>query len=38
MQKQIQKTFFVSEMIASDNLAINCLCEEENISHPQSMG
>ena len=37
MQKKIRKVFFVSEIIASENVAINCLYEEENTCHRQSM-
>ena len=38
MQKKIQKIFFVSEIIASENVAINCFYQEENTCHWQSMG
>ena len=38
MLKQIQKVFFLSEKKASENVAINCLCYEENTCRQQSMG
>ena len=38
MLKKIQKMFFVFEKTASENVAINCLFEEENTCHRQSMG
>ena len=37
MQKKVEKKFFVSEIIASEDVAINCLCYEENTCHRQSM-
>ena len=37
MQKIIQKIVFVFEINTSENVAINCLCEEENTCHPHSM-
>ena len=38
MQKEIEKKFFVSEIFASVNVAINCLCQEDNTSHRHSFG
>ena len=38
MKEKIQTMFFVSEKIASENVAINRLCLEENTYHWQSMG
>ena len=38
MKKKIQKIFFVSEIIASENVAINCLSYKENTYYRQSMG
>ena len=35
MQKRIQKTFFVSQIIASQNVAKNCLYSEVNTSYRQ---
>ena len=37
MQKNIQKIFLVSEIIASEMAAVKCLYYEENICHSQSM-
>ena len=37
MKKRIQKVFFVSEIISSENIAINCLSKEENTCHQQLM-
>ena len=37
MQKEIVKIFFVSEIIASENVAINFLYSEEITSHRQSV-
>ena len=37
MQKRI-KTFFVSEIIASENVSINCPYSDENTCYRQSMG
>ena len=37
MEKKIQKKFVVSEIIASEMAAVNCLCYEENTCHSQSM-
>ena len=37
MQRKIQKKFLVSEIIASEMAAVNCLYYEENICHGQSM-
>ena len=38
MQKKIQKMFFASEIIVSENVAINGLCSEENTCRQQSVG
>ena len=38
MQKPIDKKFFVSEIIGSELAVLNCLYEEENTCHWQSMG
>ena len=38
MEKNMEKRFFVSEMIASENVAINCLFSEDNTCHRQTMG
>ena len=35
--KKFGKYYFLSEIIASEDVAINCLCEEENTCHWQSM-
>ena len=35
MEKNIQKIFFVSEIIASENVAINYLCLEDNSYYQQ---
>ena len=37
MQKKIQKKFLVSQIIASEMAAVNCLCYEENTCHGKSM-
>ena len=37
-KKKIQKMFLVSEIIASENVAVNCLSQEANTCHKQSMG
>ena len=37
MRKKIEEIFFVSQIIASEKAAINCLCSEENSFHRQSM-
>ena len=37
MQKKIQKTFVVSEIIASEMAAVNCLYYEGNTCHDKSM-
>ena len=37
MQKKIQKIFLVSEIIASERAAVNCLYYEGNTCHGQSM-
>ena len=37
MQKKIQKIFLVSEIIASEMAAVNCLYYEGNTCHGQSM-
>ena len=37
MQRKIQKIFLVSEIIASETTAVNCLYYEGNTCHGQSM-
>ena len=37
MQRKIQKIFLVSEIIASEMAAVNCLYYEGNTCHSQSM-
>ena len=37
MQRIIQQKTFISEIIVSELVALNCLYKEENISHRQSM-
>ena len=37
MERKIQKMFLVSEIIASEMAAVNCLYYEGNTSHDQSM-
>ena len=37
MQRKIEKTFLVSEIIASEMAAVNCLYYEGNTCHAQSM-
>ena len=37
MQKEIEKIFFVSEIIASENVAINCICQEGNTDYWMSI-
>ena len=37
MEKKIQKKFLVSEIIASEMAAVNCLYYEGNTCHGQSM-
>ena len=37
MQRKIQKLFLVSEIIASEMAAVNCLYYEGNTCHGQSM-
>ena len=37
MQKKIQKKFLVSQIIASETAAINCLYYEGNACHNKSM-
>ena len=37
MQRKIEKIFLVSEIIASEMAAVNCLYYEENTCHGQSM-
>ena len=37
MQKKVEKKFLVSEIIASEMAAINCLYYEGNTFHAQSM-
>ena len=38
IKKKNEKMFFVFEIIASENAAINCLYYEENTCYRQSMG
>ena len=38
MQKKVEKKVFVSEIIAPEDVAINCLCSEENSCHWLSVG
>ena len=33
MEEKIQKKFFVFGIIASELVALNCLCEADNASH-----
>ena len=37
MQQKTEKTFFVSEIIASELVSLNCLYEEQDTFHPQPM-
>ena len=37
-KKKIEKNFFFSEVIGSENVAINCLFQEKNTCHWQPMG
>ena len=37
MQKKIQKKFLLSEIIASEMAAVNCVCYEGNTCHDKSM-
>ena len=37
MQRKLEKKFFVSEIIVSEMVALNCLYKEGNTSHRQSM-
>ena len=37
MQKNIDKNLFVFEKIASELVALNCLCEADNACHRLSM-
>ena len=37
MQEKIEKKLLVFEIIASELVALNCLYEEENTCHRQSM-
>ena len=37
MQKKIRKKFLVSEIVASEMTAVNCLYYEGNTCHRQSM-
>ena len=37
MQRKIEKIFLVSEIIASEMAAVNCLYYEGNTCHDQSM-
>ena len=34
----MEEMLFVFEIIASENIAMNCLCIEENNCHEHSMG
>ena len=37
-KKKIWNFFLVSEINSSENVLVNCLCQEENTCHRQSMG
>ena len=37
MRRKSQKKYFLSEIIVSELVALNCLYKEENTSHRQSM-
>ena len=37
MHEKIEKKLFVFEIIASELVALNSLCDEENTGHQQSM-
>ena len=37
MQNKSEKFFFLSELIPSENVAINCLCSEYNTYYWQSI-
>ena len=37
MKKKIQKMFFVLEIITSEFVALNCLYQEQNTCHRDSM-
>ena len=37
MQQKTEKTFFVSEIIASELVSLNCLYEEQDTFHRQPM-
>ena len=37
-QKKVEKIFFVSEIVASENVAIDCLCYERKTCLRQGMG
>ena len=37
MQEKVQKKLFVFEIIGSELNALNCLCQEQNTGHQQSM-
>ena len=37
MEEKIQKKLFVFEIIASELVALNCLCKKEDTGHQQSM-
>ena len=37
MQQRIQKKFFVSEIIASELVSLNCLYEDQDAFHRQPM-
>ena len=38
IKKSIEKKYFDSETIASENIALNCLCQEHNTCYRQSVG
>ena len=38
IKKSIEKRYFDSETIASENIALNCLCQEHNTCYRQSVG
>ena len=37
MQQKIEKKFFVSEIIVSELVSLNCLCKEQDTCDGQSM-
>ena len=37
MQEKIEKKLFVFQIMSPELVALNCLCEEENTGHQQSM-